>query len=56
MPRRAICRSPVGTLEQQGGELASRGTLTLDADSLDNRNGGLVSADGGVTAEARQDR
>ena len=37
----------VGTLEQQGGELASQGTLTLDADSLDNRNGGLVSADGG---------
>ncbi|WP_416060853.1 hypothetical protein ACM0BX_12790, partial [Pseudomonas aeruginosa] len=32
----------------------SQGTLTLDADSLDNRNGGLVSADGGVAAEARQ--
>ncbi|MDF5972320.1 hypothetical protein P4048_00020 [Pseudomonas aeruginosa] len=31
------------------GELASQGTLTRDADSLDNRNGGLVSADGGLT-------
>ncbi|MGA4816964.1 hypothetical protein ACPA9J_27730 [Pseudomonas aeruginosa] len=41
---------------QAGGELSSEGALMLEADSFDNRSGGLVSADGNLTVSAREDR
>ncbi|MFX6759896.1 hypothetical protein ABTH30_23640, partial [Acinetobacter baumannii] len=50
---RGDLHASVTAFNQAGGELSSEGALMLEADSLDNRSGGLVSADGNMTVSAR---